>query len=72
MKRRTQVLTAAVLAALAASTAAGTTYAAESGPLVKTGDIDLLEDVLEHISVSVGKDGRAVHQMYDSEADAAG
>ncbi|NBE52711.1 hypothetical protein [Streptomyces boluensis] len=70
MKRRTTVLTAAVLGALSVTVPA---QAAEGGvTLVRTGDIDLLEDVLEHISVSDGRGGRTVHQMYDSKAGAAG
>ncbi|MGV9313553.1 hypothetical protein ACWDR0_15370 [Streptomyces sp. NPDC003691] len=35
-----------------------------NGPLIyNTGDIDLLEDVFEHISIPIF--GQAVHQMYD-------
>ncbi|WDN54555.1 hypothetical protein [Streptomyces clavuligerus] len=35
-----------------------------TGPLIyNTGDIDLLEDVFEHISIPIL--GQAVHQMYD-------
>ncbi|MFF8959351.1 hypothetical protein [Streptomyces sp. NPDC014894] len=34
-----------------------------NGPLISTGDIDLLEDVFEHISIPIF--GQAVHQMYD-------
>jgi hypothetical protein len=34
-----------------------------NAPLVQTGDVDLFEDVFEHISVPVL--GQAVHQMYD-------
>ncbi|TGB03140.1 hypothetical protein [Streptomyces sp. MZ04] len=63
MKRRTTVLAAAVLGALSA---AGPAAAVEVGPLVRTGDIDLFEDVLEHISVPMGDGGRMVHQLYDS------
>ncbi|MEU6119674.1 hypothetical protein ABZ840_34705 [Streptomyces sp. NPDC047117] len=33
-----------------------------TGPLVSTGDVDLLEDVLEHISTT--SDGRTAHQTY--------
>ncbi|WP_455351677.1 hypothetical protein [Streptomyces sp. SYSU K217416] len=70
MKRRTAVLAALVVAGAAAGSpavAADTTF----GPLVSTGDVDLLEDVLEHISVPAGEGSRAVHQMYDSRAGAA-
>ncbi|MFF1692581.1 hypothetical protein ACFVXC_03005 [Streptomyces sp. NPDC058257] len=63
MKRRTTVLAAAVLGVLAG---AGPAQAAASEPLIRTGDIDVLEDVLEHISVSIGGEGRTVHQLYDS------
>ncbi|GGZ58078.1 hypothetical protein GCM10010387_59950 [Streptomyces inusitatus] len=35
-----------------------------NGPLIyNTGDIDLIEDVFEHISIPIL--GQAVHQMYD-------
>ncbi|MFE7135342.1 hypothetical protein ACFVIM_31230 [Streptomyces sp. NPDC057638] len=70
---RVAVSMAAVGMALALS--GGTAHAQEreprsggliniTGPLfVNTGDIDLLEDVFEHISIPIF--GQAVHQMYD-------
>lgn len=64
MKRRTTVMAAAVLGVLA-SAGAGSAQAA-SEPLIRTGDIDLFEDVLEHISVTMGDGGGTVHQLYDS------
>lgn len=70
MKRRTTVMAAAVLGVLASAGAgpgagAGSAQAA-SEPLIRTGDIDLFEDVLEHISVTMGDGGGTVHQLYDS------
>lgn len=44
MKRRTTVLAAVALGALSA---AGPAVAVEAEPLIRTGDIDLFEDVLE-------------------------
>ncbi|MFC7303256.1 hypothetical protein ACFQVC_03385 [Streptomyces monticola] len=70
MKRRTTVLTAAVIGALSATAPAHA--AAGPDPIVRTGDIDVLEDVLEHISVPVGEGGRAVHQLYGSSRGTAG
>jgi hypothetical protein len=67
MKRRTTVLAAAVLGALST---AGVAHAAGAEPLVRTGDIDVFEDVLEHISVHVGDGGGTVHQLYDSRGTA--
>ncbi|MDG4861318.1 hypothetical protein P8605_24610 [Streptomyces sp. T-3] len=62
--RRTYAVAVAALGALSLTGSAEAVQ--DPGPLVKTGDIDLLEDVLEHISVPIGPGGRAVHQMYDS------
>ncbi|MEV0320982.1 hypothetical protein ACIBKX_10970 [Streptomyces sp. NPDC050658] len=63
MKRRTTVLAAAVLGVVPLAVPA----AAEAcEPMVRTGDIDLFEDVLEHISVPMGDGGRTTHQLYDS------
>ncbi|MEU7576887.1 hypothetical protein AB0B50_04695 [Streptomyces sp. NPDC041068] len=64
MKQRTTVLAAA--AVLGVLSAAGPAHAAGPDPLVRTGDIDLLEDVLEHISVPVGDGSKTIHQLYDS------
>lgn len=82
MKRRTTVMAAAVLGVLASAGAgagvgpgagAGSAQAA-SEPLIRTGDIDLFEDVLEHISVTMGDGGGTVRQLYDSRGagDAGG
>lgn len=69
MKRRTTVLAAAVLGALSATAPA---HADDGGvALVRTGDIDLLEDVFEHISMPHGAAGHTVHQMYASRSAAA-
>ncbi|WP_199546297.1 hypothetical protein [Streptomyces sp. N35] len=63
--RRTQAVAAAVLSAL--SLTAPAAAAPHPEPLIRTGDIDVLEDVLEHISVPLGEGGRAVHQLYGAE-----
>jgi hypothetical protein len=39
---------------------------------VRTGDVDLLEDVLEHVSVPFGQKGALTHQLYDSRGTDAG
>ncbi|MDQ1035170.1 hypothetical protein QFZ75_001586 [Streptomyces sp. V3I8] len=80
---RTTVLAvgaAAVVAVLSATgTGAAAARAARAEPLVETGDVgvrtgdlDLLEDVLEHISVPFGHKGTLTHQLYDSRAIDAG
>lgn len=66
MKRRTTVMAAAVLGVLASAGAGAGSAQAASEPLIRTGDIDLFEDVLEHISVTMGDGGGTVHQLYDS------
>ncbi|MFI1016257.1 hypothetical protein [Streptomyces sp. NPDC020965] len=64
----------AMAAGMALALSGGTAHAQEreprsggllniTGPLIVTGDIDLIEDVFEHISVPIL--GQAVHQMYD-------
>ncbi|MBC9713307.1 hypothetical protein H9Y04_12080 [Streptomyces sp. TRM66268-LWL] len=64
--REAGALAAAVVSALtlAAPAAAAAPW---PEPLVRTGDIDVLEDVLEHISVPLGEGGKAVHQLYGAE-----
>jgi hypothetical protein len=80
---RTTVLAvgaAAVVVVLSATgTGAAAARAARAEPLVETGDVgvrtgdlDLLEDVLEHISVPFGHKGTLTHQLYDSRAIDAG
>ncbi|HET6860081.1 MAG TPA: hypothetical protein VFH94_23675 [Streptomyces sp.] len=72
MKRCARALAVAVVAGAGVVAGGGSAAAVDGpGPLVQTGDIDLLEDVFEHISVPIGDGGRAVHQMYDSRAAAA-
>ncbi|KAA0930229.1 MULTISPECIES: hypothetical protein [Streptomyces] len=67
---------AVVLSALGTGTAAAAVRAeplVETGDVgVQTGDLDLLEDVLEHISVPFGHEGALTHQLYDSRATDAG
>ncbi|MER7046919.1 MULTISPECIES: hypothetical protein [Streptomyces] len=77
MKRRVRsaVLAVSVATGVALALSGGTAHAQEqetrsggliniTGPLfVNTGDIDLIEDVFEHISIPIL--GQAVHQMYD-------
>ncbi|MEN8654698.1 hypothetical protein ABCR94_29930 [Streptomyces sp. 21So2-11] len=73
MKRCAHVLATAVVAGATVLAGGGPASAVDGpGPVVQTGDIDLLEDVFEHISVPIVDGGRAVHQMYDSRATAAG
>jgi hypothetical protein len=76
--RRTAVLAAAAFTALLA-TGAAPAHAAPAEPLVstgdvgvRTGDVDALEDVLEHISVPFGGSGTLTHQLYDSRGADAG
>ncbi|MFM9372230.1 hypothetical protein [Streptomyces sp. Da 82-17] len=69
MKRRTTLFAAAVLGAC--SLTAHAQAADEGAALVRVGDIDLLEDVYEHVSIPDGPGSRTVHQMYDSSAAAA-
>jgi hypothetical protein len=80
---RTAVLAAGAAAVVAVLSALGTGTAAaqavraeplvETGDVgVRTGDLDLLEDVLEHISVPFGHEGTLTHQLYDSRATDAG
>jgi hypothetical protein len=75
---RATVLAAAALSAVFA-TGAAPAHAAPAEPLVstgdvgvRTGDLDLLEDVLEHISVPFGGSGTLTHQLYDSRGADAG
>ncbi|NGO76201.1 hypothetical protein G6045_11060 [Streptomyces sp. YC504] len=65
MRRTQAVAAAAVLSALSLTAPAAAAPPPE--PLIRTGDIDVLEDVLEHISVPLGEGGRAVHQLYGAE-----
>ncbi|MGW0822678.1 hypothetical protein [Streptomyces sp. NPDC002845] len=76
---RTIMLAASSLAAPLAflSVAAAPAHAAPAEPLVRTGDVsvltgdfDILEDVLEHISMTRGN-GTTTHQLYDSRGTAA-
>ncbi|MEW1548204.1 hypothetical protein [Streptomyces tsukubensis] len=75
---RCAAFVATVAAGVALTLSSGTAHAQEqkaaplagggliniNGPLIyNTGDIDLLEDVFEHISIPIF--GQAVHQMYD-------
>lgn len=80
---RTTVLAAgaAAVVAVLSATGAGAAEArtARAEPLVETGDVgvrtgdlDLLEDVLEHISVPFGHEGTLTHQLYDSRGTDAG
>ncbi|MEU5701401.1 hypothetical protein ACFFS2_01195 [Streptomyces aurantiacus] len=74
------VAVAAVVATLSGTGAASAAPApAPAEPLVttgdvgvRTGDLDLLEDVLEHISVPSGSTGPLTHQLYDSRGTDAG
>lgn len=66
-------------AAQSAPTAPAAAPVAPADPLVntgdvgvRTGDLDLLEDVLEHISVPFGHEGTLTHQLYDSRGTDAG
>ncbi|MET9560004.1 hypothetical protein [Streptomyces tauricus] len=79
---RTTVLAAgavAVAAVLSGTCAATAQAAAPADPLVntgdvgvRTGDVDALEDVLEHISIPFGHEGTLTHQLYDSRGTDAG
>ncbi|MFC8195490.1 hypothetical protein ACFUTV_08830 [Streptomyces sp. NPDC057298] len=76
---RTRVLAVGAAAVVAVLTATGAAQAAPAEPLVttgdvgvRTGDLDLLEDVLEHISVPFGGSGTLTHQLYDSRGTDAG
>ncbi|MFF3482753.1 hypothetical protein ACFYXC_05660 [Streptomyces sp. NPDC002701] len=78
---RTTVLVAgaAAVAAVLSLTGAASAQAAPADPLVntgdvgvRTGDLDLLEDVLEHISMPFGHEGTLTHQLYDSRGTDAG
>ncbi|WP_328493055.1 hypothetical protein OHS59_10145 [Streptomyces sp. NBC_00414] len=79
---RTTVLAAGAAAAVAAvlsGTGTASAQAAPADPLVntgdvgvRTGDLDLLEDVLEHISIPFGHKGTLTHQLYDSRGTDAG
>ncbi|MGP4044636.1 hypothetical protein [Streptomyces sp. 2A115] len=78
---RTTLLAAAAVSAASALFAVGAApaHAAPDEPLVttgdvgvRTGDVDLLEDVLEHISVPFGGSGTLTHQLYDSRGADAG
>jgi hypothetical protein len=72
------VAVAAVVATLS-GTGAASAAPAPAEPLVttgdvgvKTGDLDVLEDVLEHISMPFGSRGTLTHQLYDSRGTDAG
>ncbi|MGW3421855.1 hypothetical protein [Streptomyces phaeochromogenes] len=79
---RTTVLAAGAAAAVVAVlsvTGAAPAQAAPAEPLVntgdvgvRTGDVDALEDILEHISVPFGGSGTLTHQLYDSRGADAG
>ncbi|MBQ0852412.1 hypothetical protein ACFU9Y_37320 [Streptomyces sp. NPDC057621] len=78
---RTTVLAAgaAAVAAVLSGPGAAVAQAAPAEPLVttgdvgvRTGDLDLLEDVLEHISIPFGHKGTLTHQLYDSRGTDAG
>jgi hypothetical protein len=71
---RTIMLAASSLAVLLTAAPA---YAAPAEPLVQTGDVnvltgdfDIFEDVLEHISVARGDGNTMTHQRYDESAAA--
>ncbi|SDJ54887.1 hypothetical protein [Streptomyces indicus] len=64
--RKAGAVAAAVVTALTV-TAAAAPAGPRPEPLIRTGDIDVLEDVLEHISLPLGEGGRAVHQWYGPE-----
>ncbi|MEU9184260.1 hypothetical protein AB0D14_06765 [Streptomyces sp. NPDC048484] len=78
---RTTVLAAGAVAVVAvlSTTGSASAQAAPAEPLVETGDVgvrtgdlDVLEDVLEHISVPFGHKGKLTHQLYDSRGTDAG
>ncbi|MDQ0773425.1 hypothetical protein QF026_001891 [Streptomyces aurantiacus] len=69
----------AVLSGTGAASAAPAPAPAPAEPLVttgdvgvQTGDLDVLEDVLEHISMPFGSRGTLTHQLYDSRGTDAG
>ncbi|MEV6590750.1 hypothetical protein [Streptomyces acidicola] len=69
LMRRTIMLAALSLAVLFAAVPA---HAAAAEPLVQSGDVyvltgdyDILEDVMEHISMPSGDGNAMMHQMYD-------
>jgi hypothetical protein len=71
---RAIMLAASSLAVLLTATPA---YAAPAEPLVQTGDInvltgdyDIFEDVLEHISMVRGNGNTTTHQLYDNSVAA--
>ncbi|MDQ1024974.1 hypothetical protein QF035_002556 [Streptomyces umbrinus] len=78
---RTTVLAAgaAAVVAVLSVTGAAPAQAAPAEPLVntgdigvRTGDVDAMEDILEHISVPFGGSGTLTHQLYDSRGADAG